>query len=97
MKPVMMDVLSDASNLAVVRSPGRAFPGLVVQGDSLYNLTATAEAALRALEAGARDDAREHLGDVVEALRGRLEHYKAVMRAHSLELPFFEPAHPESE
>jgi hypothetical protein len=29
------EVLSDVSNNAVVRMPGRRFPGLVIQGDSL--------------------------------------------------------------
>jgi len=30
-----VEVLSEASNYAVIRMPGRHFPGYVVQGDSL--------------------------------------------------------------
>ncbi len=32
-----IEVISDAGNTAVVRMPGRRFPGLVIQGDSLFN------------------------------------------------------------
>ncbi len=31
-----IEVISDAGNTAVVRMPGRRFPGLVIQGDSLF-------------------------------------------------------------
>jgi hypothetical protein len=38
-----IEVLSEATNRAVVRMPGRRFPGLVVQGDRLMSLTAAAQ------------------------------------------------------
>lgn len=40
-----VEVLSDALNRAVVRMPGRRFPGIVVQGDRLVSLTAAARDA----------------------------------------------------
>jgi hypothetical protein len=33
-----VEVLSEATNSAVVRMPGRRFPGAVIQGDSLHAL-----------------------------------------------------------
>ena len=41
-----IEVLSDAVNGAVVRMPGRQFPGIVVQGDSLIGLTSASQALL---------------------------------------------------
>jgi hypothetical protein len=43
MDPDQVEVLSDGVNHAVVRMPGRRFPGLVVQGDRLISLTAAAQ------------------------------------------------------
>jgi hypothetical protein len=43
MKLVELEVYSDASNHAVIRPPGRRFPGSVVQGDSLSSLCAEAK------------------------------------------------------
>jgi hypothetical protein len=41
-EPQRVEVLSDAISLAVVRMPGRRFPGIVVQGDRLVSLTGAA-------------------------------------------------------
>ena len=38
MERVEVELFSDGSNDAVVRMPGRQFPGMVVQGDSLWGL-----------------------------------------------------------
>jgi hypothetical protein len=43
MMKVELEVYSDASNQAVIRPPGRKFPGSVVQGDSLESLCADAQ------------------------------------------------------
>ena len=42
MDPQSVEVLSDAVNRAVVRMPGRQFPGIVVQGDRLVSLIGAA-------------------------------------------------------
>jgi hypothetical protein len=60
--------LSDATNYAVVQLPGRAFPGVVIQGDSLHSLIAEIE------EAGATNDPDEQkniLNEVVGSLKVR--------------------------
>lgn len=35
MPKIELEVYSDASNSAVIQTPGRRFPGSVIQGDSL--------------------------------------------------------------
>lgn len=43
MKRVEVEIYSDASNLAVMRHPGRRLPGSLIQGDSLLILVQEAE------------------------------------------------------
>ncbi|MBC8043241.1 MAG: hypothetical protein IAF08_07330 [Rhizobacter sp.] len=50
MKTAEVEVFSEATNDPVVRMQGRAFPGIVIQGDSLKNIYALAE-EIRALAA----------------------------------------------
>jgi hypothetical protein len=45
-----VEILSDRTNAAVMRHPGRRFPDVLVQGDTLYTLCQAADAACR--EAG---------------------------------------------
>lgn len=40
-----VEIYSDQTNAAVLRHPGRRFPGLLVQGDSLYALCVQADDA----------------------------------------------------
>ena len=50
MKKLEVDVLSEATNAAVVRMPDRRFPGLVVQGDKLIDLNAQAKELCEAVK-----------------------------------------------
>jgi hypothetical protein len=88
MRQEVVEILSDQTNAAVMRHPGRRFPGVLVQGDTLYNLCQRADLACRALHRGApgHDEANE----VRNALWGLLNHYKAVLAEHDLPLPFSE-------
>jgi len=64
-----LEVFSVAANQTIVRPPGRAFPGVVIQGDSLSLL---ARAALRVLatlkEAGADEETLEAAGLLASGL-----------------------------
>ena len=85
-KPV--EIYSDASNHAVMRHPGREFPGSLVQGDTLHNLVSTARLVLdRAMltkDSELIDSARE----LKEDLESRLVHYETVLASHRLPLPY---------
>ncbi len=41
-----VEIYSDQSNMPVVRHPGRKFPGLLVQGDTLHALCTQTAMAL---------------------------------------------------
>jgi hypothetical protein len=79
-------LLSEPRNYAVVHLPGRAFPGVVFQGDSLAILIGELE------EAAAEENADERnasLADVIERLREVRSHYEAVLQREGMKLPYF--------
>jgi predicted RNase H-like HicB family nuclease len=83
MRTENVEIYSDQSNAAVLRHPGRKFPGVLIQGDTLNALCAQASEAL-----GAGPDAREELEGLRDALYSLLSHYKTVLSEHGIALPF---------
>jgi hypothetical protein len=86
-----VEVFSDAVNASVVRTKGRRFPGVVIQGDTLSILHASAWESLSALRAGDPETALEAAEDLEDHLRGLLEHYQSVLAARECDLPFVAP------
>ena len=80
-------LLTPPHNYAVVHLPGRHFPGVVVQGDSLSIIVSLLQKAKSEEDPNERT---ELIGDVLEMLEPSLEHYKTVCRAAGLGLPFSE-------
>jgi len=90
MRLEQVEIYSDATNAAVLRHPGRRYPGCLIQGDSLFALVQT----LRSVqdESGRlTEDASAGLTEVAERLGEFLEHYRAVLAQHDVELPFHDP------
>lgn len=86
-----LEVYSEASNHAVVRMPGRRFPGSVVQGDTLASLLSLAcDIQKRTRNVG--DEELSDLSDeLCDLLRGRLNHYEQTLRSHGIDLPYAKP------
>jgi hypothetical protein len=87
MRKLTIDVISEGSNCVVVQMPGRRYPGLVLQGDSLRILLDSAE-ELCELCASAGPDASEAAAMLKEKLAGYLSAYEKAMEAEELELPY---------
>jgi hypothetical protein len=82
-------LLSDTANAAVVRIPGRASPGVVIQGDSLRNLyLLTRELRQRITQPGEAVDLAEEVRDL---LAGYLKAYEETLRRKGIELPYPRP------
>jgi hypothetical protein len=64
-------LLTPATNYAVVQLPGRNFPGVVVQGDSLNNLVSLLDGAL--LDESERMDLIAEALDILKGARNRYE------------------------
>jgi hypothetical protein len=83
-----LEVYSAASNAAVVRAPGRRFPGVVVQGDTLSTLHAAAAFVAERVRDSADEELAGEAAMVRDRLAGLLAHYEAVLGAHGLGLPY---------
>ncbi len=80
-----VDIYSDQPNMPVIRHPDRKFPGLLVQGDTLYALYAQAAEALSGSQ-----NAQVGLLELHSNLLAMLTHYKSVLAEHQINLPFVE-------
>jgi hypothetical protein len=78
-------LLSEATNYAVVHLPGRAFPGVVFQGDSLNILISDLERASNERDPAEREAT---LRFVIENLREAQARYEAVLEAEGMSLPY---------
>jgi hypothetical protein len=83
-----VEIYSDASNAAVMRHPGRRFPGVLIQGDTLSGLCATADAICASGRQHLDADTYMELNDLRNHLWSFLLHYKTVLGEHDIRLPF---------
>jgi hypothetical protein len=85
-----LEVYARDSNYAVVKPPGRRYPGSVIQGDTLSILCDAAKSIAEAVRTG-QTETEDFLGDVEELtndLIGRVLHYQRVLDDHGIELPY---------
>ena len=78
-------LLSEPANYAVIQLPGRRFPGVVFQGDSLHALRESV-AALTAIQDA--DELKQEATAIVRDLDKILEGYVDVVRTRGRSLPF---------
>lgn len=90
MRTESVEIYSDATNAAVMRHPGRRFPGVLIQGDTLFILSETARELCDAARGKLSDDDYIGLSDLRDRLRGLVDHYKQVLGEHGWALPFVE-------
>jgi hypothetical protein len=78
-------LLSEPTNYAVVHLPGRAYPGVVFQGDSLNTLINE----LRRVSIESDVEGRSVvLGNIVERLEGVQKGYEAVLDREGIDTPY---------
>ncbi|WP_425481654.1 DUF6959 family protein [Cognatilysobacter lacus] len=88
MRLEQIEIYSDATNAAVMRHPGRHFPGVLVQGDTISHLASWLSRAVAEIETcNLSDEAQEGLLYVHQSLTGLAEHYSAVVRQHGIRPP----------
>ncbi len=88
MRRETVEIYSDASNAAVLRHPGRKFPGTLVQGDTLHSLCHLFDKALEELDRS--ESAYEDLSEIRNMLWAYKNHYNKVLLEHGMPLPFSE-------
>jgi hypothetical protein len=88
MKRIEVEILSESVNSPVVRTPGRKFPGVIIQGDSLKNILSLSE-EVYGLSRKIKDSEIEDLAlELRDLLGAYLAEYEAAVKANNLELPY---------
>lgn len=83
-----LELWSSQTNSAVVRVPGRRFPAVAIQGDTLsclYGLAMDVLDEIRTTECLDAYTSAEHLA---KELLAHLRNYEAVLRARGVPLPY---------
>jgi hypothetical protein len=96
-KRAEVEVFEQAVNAWIVRTPGRKYPAVVVQGDSLNQLFGLAQAVLEGVRAD--PSRREELLEDATALRDQLwsllRAYEETLSEYGLPLPYNRVRWPE--
>jgi hypothetical protein len=82
------ELLSRAINYAVVQLPGRRFPGVVVQGDSLHSLIGQIEELQRLSEPYRDEELILGLAEIHDVLNSARVHYERICRERGIALPY---------
>ena len=82
------EVLSEPTNYAVVQLPGRQFPGVVFQGDTLHSLAHSLNELRQLARHLGNQDMNARLHEVCESLTQVVAHYEAVCRMRGIRLPY---------
>ena len=83
-----IDLLDATPNAAIVQLAGRAFPGVVIQGDSMHNLLALVRDAAARLRDSEADDCAGILSEAQGILQGYLTAYESVLHAKGIPTPY---------
>jgi hypothetical protein len=93
LKTIEVQLLAEQVNSPVIHLPGRRYPGVLIQGDSLANLYSTANALKEQCEnqheLGFADAELSGLAhELTDLLKGYILQYEAALQAHNIELPY---------
>jgi len=83
-----VEVYSRDVNAWIVRTPGRKFPALVVQGDSFHQLFALAHEICQRSEGVQDEELQRTAEELRDILWGRLLDYEEALGRHGFSLPY---------
>lgn len=87
-----LKLLSPSTNYAVVQMPGRNFPGVIIQGDTLHALVQRFNEMQNLVKIGNYEELADEIEYIKEELTEALENYEATCSKYRIELPY-----PQSE
>lgn len=88
MERVEAELFTDGGNYAVVRLPGRRFPGVLMQGDSLHILRSDLAEVVEACERGDLAESRDSAILLLAGLDALLTRYADALQEHEIPLPY---------
>ena len=83
-----VEIFSDTTNNVVMKHPGRKFPGVLIQGDSLAAMCQKADRICEVARDCLSQEAYAELNELRNGLWSYLTHYKSVLGDHKIPLPF---------
>lgn len=83
-----VQLLSRPINFAVVQLPGRKYPGVVFQGDSLHSLVTRLQNLQQLLQSDGIEDLNIELSEICEQMVDVLTHYEFVCNEQKIALPY---------
>jgi hypothetical protein len=86
-----IEILSQTINRPVLRMPGRKFPGILLQGDTLASLFALSRMISERAKNQADVELAELAQELQEELSGILYEYEQVLKANKIPLPYVSP------
>ena len=87
MKIESVEIYSDAANAAILQHPGRRFPGILVQGDTLHAMVASLRYVM-GNSACLEEEPTDRLRELTERMEEMLANYRSVLTANDIKLPF---------
>lgn len=88
MKKIEVELFANICNNVVLRIPGRKFPGVVIQGDSLSILYNLAEEVCGLAQALQSEELQDAACELAHLLAARLQIYEDVLAEHNIKLPY---------
>jgi hypothetical protein len=88
MEENVAQLLSHVSNSGIVQLPGRAFPGIVMQGDSLSGAFDSVVRCLKDAKSRRDEDLYYEVFYLAQTLQGQLLHYEETLSAMGMKLPY---------
>jgi hypothetical protein len=82
------EILLHIPNSGIVQMPGRSFPGIVMQGDTLSNLFDGVRFLLREFKARRDEERYFETLMIAEQLQGQLAHYEETLSKRGIGLPY---------
>jgi hypothetical protein len=89
--PEQAEILSHIPNSGIVQLPGRRFPGVVIQGDTLSNLLDSARYLLAQFREMRDEERYYEVFMLVEQLQMQLQHYEQALAQRGSQLPYSIP------
>ncbi len=85
------EVLSQSVNLPVIRMPGRKYPGVLIQGDTLSSLYTLSQMICRRTEHSEDTELTELSEELASELARILTEYERVLKCKGYNLPYVSP------
>lgn len=88
MQKVELEMFGNAINSTVIKLPHRQYPGVLIQGDTLWSIYSSVSSVKDLYEDGNLEDAKDEIDYLMNQLAGYLRVYESALAAHGIDRPY---------